>query len=99
MLAFPVEQRLLRGQKRCGASARSAFPPRYSLELQGRANPQYSGILQGSSCQRPRRIGGTSAWMDDVLKIWLQRPTVSYLILIDRGQKSFKISRRPVCID
>jgi len=35
----------------------------------------------------------------DVLDIRLQRPTVSYLILIDCGQKPFEISLRQVCID
>src|SRR5205085_10959009 len=98
MLAFQLNNDCL-GGKALWCVSQIRFPPRYPLELQSRANPQHSGILQGSSCQRPRRIGGTSAWMYDVLEIWLQRPTVSYLILIDRGHKSFKISRRPVCID
>src|SRR3954453_13063442 len=69
------------------------------LELQGRTNPPNSGVLQRSTCELLGRNSGTTAWMDDVLEVWLQRPTLLYLILVECCQQSFKCSARPVCID
>lgn len=37
--------------------------------------------------------------MDNVLEVWLHRPTFLYLILIDRRQKSLKDSQGPLRID
>jgi hypothetical protein len=64
------------------------------LELDDRPQPQHSSIAEFSSRPLLQGIGRPAAQMDDVLKIRLQRPTGTHLILIDVGQQLFTAAHR-----
>jgi hypothetical protein len=62
-------------------------------------SPNTEAFLRSFPANGVGRCRAAAARMDDVLEVWLHRPTFPYLILIDRREKSLKVSQRPLRID
>jgi hypothetical protein len=68
------------------------------LEFERGSEPEHRRVFKGLSGKWRRRPYGAAARVDDVLEVWLQRPAVLYLVLVDRRQQSLEVAQGPIWI-